>query len=332
MTLVIGTDEAGYGPNLGPLVVAATAWQVDDPSLDAAAIARSVEEAVAEGSVAAGLRGPVWTDSKLVHRGPRGFAALERAALAGLVAAHDTRPLDGPSAAAAAIPPDWRTIDALLGGCPAAEPRPVEAAALDGLRLPVEADVAGCLRASTAVRAALAARGVRLHAIRCRVMQPGVFNTLLAAGLNKSDILSRTTLELAAALRNTAAEQPAILWCDRHGGRRSYAPLLTRHFDTPLVRVREETAACSAYELPAASCTVEFSVGGESRVPVALASLTAKYMRELAMRAFNAFWSGRAPALQPTAGYPVDAGRWRKDAADVVAAAGCDWDAVWRRA
>ena len=24
--LFIGTDEAGYGPNLGPLVVAATAW------------------------------------------------------------------------------------------------------------------------------------------------------------------------------------------------------------------------------------------------------------------------------------------------------------------
>ena len=28
VTLVIGTDEAGYGPNLGPLVVAATAWQL----------------------------------------------------------------------------------------------------------------------------------------------------------------------------------------------------------------------------------------------------------------------------------------------------------------
>ena len=28
MTLVIGTDEAGYGPNLGPLVVAATLWDV----------------------------------------------------------------------------------------------------------------------------------------------------------------------------------------------------------------------------------------------------------------------------------------------------------------
>jgi len=25
-TLVVGTDEAGYGPNLGPLVIGATAW------------------------------------------------------------------------------------------------------------------------------------------------------------------------------------------------------------------------------------------------------------------------------------------------------------------
>src|SRR5262245_35667296 len=30
MGILIGTDEAGYGPNFGPLVVAATAWQVPD--------------------------------------------------------------------------------------------------------------------------------------------------------------------------------------------------------------------------------------------------------------------------------------------------------------
>ena len=28
MTLLIGVDEAGYGPNYGPLAVAATAWRV----------------------------------------------------------------------------------------------------------------------------------------------------------------------------------------------------------------------------------------------------------------------------------------------------------------
>ncbi len=28
MTLLIGCDEAGYGPNFGPLCIGATAWQV----------------------------------------------------------------------------------------------------------------------------------------------------------------------------------------------------------------------------------------------------------------------------------------------------------------
>jgi hypothetical protein len=34
MVFVLGTDEAGYGPNLGPLCIAASAWELPD---DAAA-------------------------------------------------------------------------------------------------------------------------------------------------------------------------------------------------------------------------------------------------------------------------------------------------------
>ena len=30
MGYLIGTDEAGYGPNLGPLVISASVWQVPD--------------------------------------------------------------------------------------------------------------------------------------------------------------------------------------------------------------------------------------------------------------------------------------------------------------
>ena len=34
MQTIIGTDEAGYGPNLGPLVITATVWQVPDDISD----------------------------------------------------------------------------------------------------------------------------------------------------------------------------------------------------------------------------------------------------------------------------------------------------------
>jgi hypothetical protein len=60
--------------------------------------------------------------------------------------------------------------------------------------------------------------------------------------------------------------------------------------------------------------------------------MMAKYLRELAMRAFNDHWSSLDPTVAPTAGYPVDAARWRRQAAATVAAAGIPWDAVWRRA
>jgi ribonuclease HII len=77
---------------------------------------------------------------------------------------------------------------------------------------------------------------------------------------------------------------------------------------------------------------IEFTVGGESRTPVAIASMTAKYVRERAMECFNRYWSTRQPGLRPTAGYPLDANRWRSDAAATIAAAGIDASMLWRRA
>ena len=56
--------------------------------------------------------------------------------------------------------------------------------------------------------------------------------------------------------------------------------------------------------------------------PTALASCLAKYARELCMGAFNEFWSQRAPALRPTAGYTTDARRWLQDAGSLLADSG----------
>ncbi len=46
---------------------------------------------------------------------------------------------------------------------------------------------------------------------------------------------------------------------------------------------------------------------------VALASIVSKTVRELWMDIFNAYWQARVPGLRPTAGYHVDAIRFRRD-------------------
>jgi hypothetical protein len=69
---------------------------------------------------------------------------------------------------------------------------------------------------------------------------------------------------------------------------------------------------------------------GERFLPTALASMTAKYLRELSMRAFNEFWCSRIPDLRPTAGYPKDAHRFRKAIAATQKELKIDDRTLWR--
>ena len=322
MTLLIGTDEAGYGPNLGPLVVAASAWSMAVADRDDEADRLAV--AAAEIGAAVGAGRPPWADSKQLYKPGSGLAAIERGVLSGIAATLpatiDTIPDHGAALAAAlgidvsdaAAPPEWPRFLAMS--------------------IPVAVSAEALANLATAVASILPRHGARLLAVACRLLHPAAFNGLLETGLNKSDILSRLTLELAADLRGIAPAEPAVVWCDRHGGRKSYASLVGRHFAAPLVRTLVETATASAYAIPSADVRIEFAVGGEARVPVALASMTAKYVRELAMTAFNAHWTTLEPGLRPTAGYPLDARRWRDEAAPVLARCGVDPESLWRRA
>jgi len=319
MTLVIGTDEAGYGPNLGPLVVAASAWRLDC----AAADAEGVLERFGAGAAQAVPDATLWGDSKEIYRAGAGLAALERGVLVGLLLANHP------------LPADWPALAAAVG---AISPRPAahggstdeQWLGLDRLVLPC-ATTAAEVHAAAAVADGLCGARMSLAAIACCAIYPAEFNALLDRGLNKSDILSQATLALAAEVCAAAGETPALGWCDRHGGRKSYAHLVAGHFAAPLVNTLEESPTCSAYAVPSADLRIEFRVGGETRLPVALASMTAKYVRELAMSAFNGFWSARLPGLAPTAGYPVDAKRWRDAAAACIQAAGIADDELWRR-
>jgi len=77
---------------------------------------------------------------------------------------------------------------------------------------------------------------------------------------------------------------------------------------------------------------VAFLLGGESRsLPIALASMLAKYVRELHMALFNEFWAENVPGLKPTAGYPNDARRFLADIADARARLGIPDEILIRR-
>ena len=120
--------------------------------------------------------------------------------------------------------------------------------------------------------------------------------------------------------------------CDKHGGRNRYGPLLAEHFPEWLIEVRGEGRQRSVYRFgpPERRVEVCFRTKAESCLPAALASMASKYLRELAMRAFNDFWRRRVPGLAPTAGYPLDARRFKEAIAAVQAELGIDDRVFWR--
>ena len=66
-------------------------------------------------------------------------------------------------------------------------------------------------------------------------------------------------------------------------------------------------------------------------LPVALASMLAKYLREVFMRQFNRYWQQHVPDLEPTAGYPTDAGRFYALIQRAMRQLGVKGDHVWRK-
>ncbi|MDZ4656912.1 MAG: hypothetical protein SH868_04960, partial [Bythopirellula sp.] len=125
---------------------------------------------------------------------------------------------------------------------------------------------------------------------------------------------------------------PLHVVCDKHGGRNRYGALLQHHFPDVWIDTLAESGPASRYAWgpPESRVDICFRVKGEAELPVALASMTAKYHRELAMRAFNAFWCARIPDLRPTAGYPTDAKRYKAAIAVLQKELEIEDDVLWR--
>ena len=123
------------------------------------------------------------------------------------------------------------------------------------------------------------------------------------------------------------------IYVDRQGGRRRYLPGLQRVFAGCRFKVIDETDLFSAYRITGRQRTGEicFMTGAESkRLPVALASMTSKYLRELFMEMFNGYWTTRVPGLAPTAGYYTDGRRFYKEISPAARRLKVDGEMLYR--
>lgn len=304
MKYIVGTDEAGYGPNLGPLVICASAWRV--PSRTAAEDLYQCLDQFVAGQVpkpnCPDVR-VVLADSKVVYRAGEGLCALERTVLTALGCLG--RPVE-----------DWRQLWRAL------EPCPDDASAWQlawhcdyELALPCATPADELTGLVARLQQGFCSTRIDLVALRTRCVFPNEFNHLVEKFGNKAAVLSQLTLQLAADLVAELGDAPVELLCDKHGGRNFYRPLLQRLFPDVLIEVSHEGQAESWYRWGPARkrSRARFCVAAERFLPVALASMTAKYLREVSMLAFNDFWLRQVPGLRRTAGYPIDAARFKTE-------------------
>jgi hypothetical protein len=323
MALLIGMDEAGYGPNLGPLVISATAWEVpgDPRRID---LWEKFSGIVEQTAPSAGAHIQI-ADSKQVYTPARGFDHLEAGVLHAL--ALRLSQTNGNGCVAAGSTDSFRSLLGELAVYPRDE--------FDTEPWFAGSDRLLAASQNTSLTQAWLDRcrshGVRLRAICSDVVLTRRFNEQTRLHDSKGRALSEMSMQVLRHIwRKAGGEEhdAALIIADKHGGRNRYHEFLPIVFGDQFIRCHNESTEQSRYSVGKAE--IRFETKSERHLPVALASMVSKYLRELAMALFNRFWIDRQPGLKPTAGYPVDALRFKADIAVLQKRLGIADEILWR--
>ncbi len=326
----VGIDEAGYGPNLGPLVMTAVVVEADSKGDDPAALtidppSQFWDDLSTTVCRARGRDERFWVDdSKAVLKGGKGRDRLMATCLAALDAAGHRLP-------------DSLTdlVETLCGA--ASSQAELERWLLPGGAGPIWPG--SDLTARTVPRLVekpLAPIGGkwRIAAIHSVVVGPERFNEGLTRHTSKAAVHFEAFQHLLRGIWELASDGRAThVRSDKHGGRHYYLE--------PLLAAFPETRIDRGKEGPALS---EYTIKGPGRVLnlrltpradahdglVALSSIVSKTVREAWMDVFNAFWASQISGLKPTAGYPVDAARFRRAIEPASQALGVEPRLWWR--
>jgi ribonuclease HII len=167
------------------------------------------------------------------------------------------------------------------------------------------------------LRSVMHKAGVELLDLRVRIIPEHEFNALYAAHRSKAAATGLALHELIQAANAHAKDgTDARIVCDRQSGRTRYAKMLGHLYKD--VQTEEESPRASRYRCDGNTGVLLTPGADGAYFPVALASMAAKLVRELAMMRFNRYWATQIPELKPTAGYVQDARRWLSDTHDHI--------------
>lgn len=301
MAVLVGIDEAGFGPILGPLVVSSSVFEVPGGLLGANLWQILVNSVSDKRKRLAGRL--LIADSKKSYSRAAGIGHLERTVLACLSCLGQK-----PSTAGELL--EFLCSDDCCGrlnNYPWYKEAGGRSLSGNGADIKIASGVFGN---------ELARNSMQLLRLQSECLDVGHYNQMVTAVKNKARVLFTATARLIKAAYDDFGCDDMQVLIDRQGGRIRYRNNLQRMFGDMELTIITQTPNLSSYELKDGKkrMRLHFVVGADRRfLGVALASMTSKYLRELLVDNINRYFTGFAADLKPTAGYWKDGLRFIDD-------------------
>jgi ribonuclease HII len=300
MAVLVGIDEAGFGPILGPLVVSSCTFSLPD-NLLASDLWRILTKSVSNRRKYLAGRLLV-TDSKKAYSKSLGIKHLERTVLAALRCYGNE-------------PATLRELVEVL--CPDCLERLSDYPWYKDTRSYLLSPDTGDRTIAAAVLVDdLASNGIELKVLKSCCLDVAYYNKMVEAVKNKASVLFTATSQLIQAAYNNFPGDNLHIVIDRQGGRMHYRQNLQRMFPDMSLSIVRESPVVSSYDLRTDSrgMRVHFVVSADQQyLPVSLASMVSKYLREVLIGCMNRYFTGFNPDIKPTAGYWQDGLRFIED-------------------